>query len=115
MNRIYRVASQVVIFLGEGNEATDLVMDIIRMEAGADINKSPHSAWIKLEDLRSILAFLTRPWFSRIWVLQEIAWSWSATIVCGTKEISWLCFRGVVLSLLSGIGVDHRIPYVLSF
>lgn len=115
MNRIYRAASQVVIFLGEGNEATDLVMDKIRSEADATIDKPPHSAWLQLEDLRSILAFLTRPWFNRIWVLQEIAWSWSATIVCGTKEISWHCFRSVVLSLLSGIGVDHRIPYVLSF
>lgn len=124
MSRIYRAASNVVIYLGEGNEATDRVMEILRDEAGVNniaqedldaITTLSPSADGLMRDLKSILAFLTLPWFGRIWVLQEVAWSWSATVVCGTKKIPWGGFCIAISSLFSGRGVDHQIPYVLSF
>jgi len=34
-------------------------------------------------------SILTRPWFSRCWVIQEIATSKSITVICGKYQIDW--------------------------
>ena len=40
--------------------------------------------------LRSLFG---RSWFSRIWVLQEVAMAWSAAVNCGHKSLGWDVFR----------------------
>lgn len=35
---------------------------------------------------------LDRPWFTRSWVLQEVAGSRSAVVICGSRTVSWDCF-----------------------
>jgi hypothetical protein len=42
-----------------------------------------HDAWIKLSSL------LGRAWFSRVWVLQEVAMSKEALVICGDKSFAW--------------------------
>lgn len=34
-------------------------------------------------------AFINRPWFSRAWVVQELALCRAATVVCGDRIIPW--------------------------
>lgn len=41
-----------------------------------------------LKMIRALKYFITRPWWGRIWVLQEIALPENAQFVCGTKTIS---------------------------
>ncbi|CAG9981192.1 unnamed protein product [Clonostachys byssicola] len=41
-----------------------------------------------LERIRALKDFITRPWWGRIWVLQEIALPKNARFVCGTKTLS---------------------------
>uniref|UniRef100_A0A0B7KM10 Heterokaryon incompatibility domain-containing protein n=1 Tax=Bionectria ochroleuca TaxID=29856 RepID=A0A0B7KM10_BIOOC len=41
-----------------------------------------------LKMIRALKHFITRPWWGRIWVLQEIALPENALFVCGTKMIS---------------------------
>ena len=60
--------------------------------------------WIRISDLDSprlnpsdievhaLKEIFSRPWFRRIWIVQEIGVSKSATVVCGTDEISWTAF-----------------------
>ncbi|KAH7094694.1 heterokaryon incompatibility protein-domain-containing protein [Paraphoma chrysanthemicola] len=43
---------------------------------------------IDQEFIRSLIAWEKRPWFTRVWVLQEFAVSAAARIRCGTKTIS---------------------------
>ncbi|CAH0057524.1 unnamed protein product [Clonostachys solani] len=38
--------------------------------------------------MRALKDFITRPWWGRVWVLQEIALPENARFVCGTKTIS---------------------------
>ena len=46
--------------------------------------------------LPAIKELLTRPWFSRTWVLQEVYMSKSATVWCGEDHVSWERFRKVI-------------------
>ncbi|KAI0422749.1 HET-domain-containing protein [Xylaria grammica] len=58
--------------------------------------------------IREMKNLLRRPWFGRVWVLQEIALSKEAVFVCGTTEIdrrilaaamnAFECFRWVVIA-----------------
>ncbi|VUC25546.1 unnamed protein product [Clonostachys rosea] len=48
--------------------------------------------------IAALKSLLTRPWWGRIWVMQEIALSKSAVFVCGTKRISRDGLRAMVNS-----------------
>ncbi|KAK7998917.1 heterokaryon incompatibility protein-domain-containing protein [Apiospora marii] len=71
----------------------------------SDYKKHPLEIWTKeWTDLRIALAtlprysdhrllaglwdLLLRPWFQRVWVLQEVAYARVATVVCGTQSVS---------------------------
>ena len=103
MSLIYQKAERVVIWLGQGTEETDLVMDSMKQLHNIFVEKEGDWRqlawfWIKAcpagcyEGMRLILS---RPWFRRIWILQEIANARVATVLCGKKSISASTFPQV--------------------
>lgn len=46
---------------------------------------------------------LQRPWFDRVWCVQEVLMNPKATLICGSNEISWHTFRK---GLASAVQVD---------
>ena len=112
MSCIYKEAEQVVIWLGQGTEEADLIMDFIKqlhennVTIEGDWRRSAqlwmhHQAVIqpKLGDIKRLREgmefILGRPWFWRIWILQEIANARVATILCGKKSVSARTFAQV--------------------
>ncbi|MCJ1397521.1 hypothetical protein MMC11_000715 [Xylographa trunciseda] len=52
----------------------------------------------------ALRVFFSLPWFTRMWVVQEVACATKATIVCGEHEISWHDFmKGTDFGLRSGL------------
>ncbi|KAI0427272.1 heterokaryon incompatibility protein-domain-containing protein [Xylaria sp. FL1042] len=105
MATIYAKASQVVVYLGEGDEESNAAIDIIANILDPPDYKHTHfSRHYKLTGVNFLttspdncMALLfRRPWFSRIWVLQEIANTRSATVYCGERELPWESFRDFV-------------------
>lgn len=89
MKAIFQLATQVVIWLGKESDDSDLAMDLI-----ADIHKTGVDKFMTgLESARSweaLANFYRRPWFSRVWVLQETAVSHlSPEVRAGNKRLSW--------------------------
>lgn len=89
MRTIYELASRVVIWLGKASDDSDLAMDLI-----ADIHRvGPQDYKANLEDAKSWEALgmlYRRPWWSRVWVLQETAVGPQDPIVgVGDKSLSW--------------------------
>jgi hypothetical protein len=41
------------------------------------------------DEVETIATILQHPWFTRIWVLQEVVLSKAAYLVCGDLVISW--------------------------
>lgn len=66
--------------------------------------------WVvpKGADLRSVQAYLKRPWFSRAWTFQEICLAADASIMCGNHEMSWVTFANAC-STAETIGLEHII------
>lgn len=103
MTKIYGTAQEVVIWLGEEGEdsspALELLTNIVagsKMDYGdqgamglkhnlvkAGMVAEDHPAW------KSLTAFLCRPWFTRVWVVQEAVMAQKVIITCGNRRIDW--------------------------
>lgn len=108
MRYIYPGAKRTLVYIGPSGDGSDLVMDcaasLVERLSQVDANVSgrvsineaeeeSHSVWL------AISLLLLRPWFKRLWTLQEAALSKHLTIGCGTKWIKWetLCSLFVVI------------------
>lgn len=77
MSTIYSKASRVLIYLGEANANSNDVFDGIMGDSAIG------------SDIEVIRRFCSRRWFSRVWVIQEVAMARSALVLLGDKVLSW--------------------------
>ena len=100
MATIYSKAAKVIIWLGEEKENSKNAFQLIRT-ISAFTQEHPNIV-LKEANLESYglppwrdniwLAFgaiLHRPWFTRVWVIQEVVMSSNAMVACGSEWISW--------------------------
>jgi hypothetical protein len=90
MRDIYQKSSHVIISLGKSTKKTDQVMDAIyplyayqKSEKSQKVYSPAGSALPLLGD------FLRHPYFSRIWVIQEVASADKVTIICGNRAVQY--------------------------
>src|SRR5947207_10371237 len=62
---------------------------------------------------RALLELMQRPWFSRRWVVQEIALGRKAVIYCGRDKISWNKFAVAVELFVEVETATHRLSEVM--
>lgn len=91
MPKIYSNAHHVVIYVGEESDQSDEVMDLLNR-----FGVVPHPIFYKPRYppeaktyAENIESFLSRSWFSRVWILQEVGMAQRALLVCGSKSIPW--------------------------
>ncbi|KAF2120291.1 heterokaryon incompatibility protein-domain-containing protein [Lophiotrema nucula] len=111
MTDIYRTAERVLIWLGQSTPETDTVFDHM-LQLARDATKYACKHWVasdkrwmeiwssvqppsghahgdlRAEERKGFEIILRRPWFKRVWIIQEVANARSAQIVCGTKSVS---------------------------
>jgi hypothetical protein len=84
MSQIYTTAKETVIWLGQEADGSDSVIN-------AMINGD-----VQEEDLITFIhrmwKLTSRPWWTRLWVIQEVAFSRAANIWCGSSRISFGLF-----------------------
>jgi hypothetical protein len=88
MSEIYTVAQRVIIWLGVGTEETNRVMDDIA--AGLDLWDDEVGITIRsrVDDPRlKLIASL--PYWSRLWIIQEITLARIIEVVWGSRQIPW--------------------------
>lgn len=92
MPEIYSSAFKTIIYLGESAEDSDLTMCFLPFGQYHNMNDSTRIA---------IMRLFRRPWFERTWVIQEVAMSKSAEVLCGTMSALWSSFAACakILSL----------------
>ncbi|KAF7958399.1 hypothetical protein EAE96_001948 [Botrytis aclada] len=98
MPRIYGQATLVIVYLGEAADDSDLALESIRVAAD-DENEKPRNPLASKRNQESILGLLERPWFQRMWVLQEVGLARSILIVCGSVEMNGYTFCSGVSKL----------------
>lgn len=84
MPDIYSCASKVLIYLGEEANGSDELMEAMRT-----LSPCRKRAPILPE---SIAAFLSRSWFHRVWMFQEVTLGRSAEVICGSYTVPWQQF-----------------------
>ncbi|ORY18591.1 heterokaryon incompatibility protein-domain-containing protein [Clohesyomyces aquaticus] len=89
MHSIFGLAKNVCVWLGEEDESSTLAMSLLQDIAHVtDIDDILRGS--NYQDSWDALANLTsRLWFSRIWVVQEVAVAQRATIHCGSLSVDW--------------------------
>lgn len=112
MGRIYQLASRVIVWLGPAADQSDLAMGLMNgmgQQVEVDFNhyalgpsKNASDGHVGdrtsplpygKEQLCTLCRLMSRPWFERLWVRQEIYLSKSAVVQCGLSRMSWPVFR----------------------
>ncbi|KAL7944142.1 heterokaryon incompatibility domain-containing protein [Trichoderma barbatum] len=108
MAEIYSKANRVIVWLGETADESDRALKNIRMAANED-----HTKFLSQDtDRQATLALLGRPWFRRIWVLQEVAAAQHIVMLCGSARIDGYAFCLGLPSLLSYEDIPSHIRSV---
>ncbi|KAL8347259.1 hypothetical protein RB601_003225 [Gaeumannomyces tritici] len=112
MAKIYANASRVIVWLGEAVDAGDQALEAIRMAAREHMDPTiyqpghqathAHQPANSAINRQAVLKLLQRPWFQRIWVLQEVAAARNIVVKCGSVEIDGHAFCS---------GMDALKPY----
>lgn len=89
MAAIYEKAVQVYIYLGERDDASDLIFDFLakKKKKTTVSNDDKYSLVSSRDGVRDF--FHKRRWFGRVWVIQEVAMARSAVVFCGQKSLHW--------------------------
>jgi hypothetical protein len=103
MGDIYRQAAFVTVWLGEASGDSNLAMDFIG-ELNRDLTSLRRNSvsMASFENLErygirpmsdpawtALTTLLSRPWFRRIWIVQEAVLGRQVTVSCGTKSVPW--------------------------
>ncbi|KAM0081517.1 hypothetical protein ACKRZS_006303 [Fusarium odoratissimum] len=113
MSRIYSQAASVVVYLGESGDNSDLAIAFI-MECDDPSQGTTSLSFPKSDILMgAIRNFFLRPWFTRVWVIQEVFLSTDKIIYCGEKELSWSAMENFKHYLVN-TRLRFRLPYVVS-
>lgn len=89
MGSIYRRAKVVEAWIGEEDNDSDGVFDAISTESFDFANHS---------NVAKLMRFLERPYWRRVWVIQELALARQTLVHCGRRDISWETLASVVQS-----------------
>ncbi|KIX92053.1 uncharacterized protein Z520_12207 [Fonsecaea multimorphosa CBS 102226] len=107
MADIFKAARGVIVWLGEEDEFTQdacTVMERIAAVPREKFSAVPYTGFydedgscyrelgiepLSYQNWLGLIAFMNRPWFSRCWVVQELALARKATVVCGSRLLQW--------------------------
>ncbi|KAK0669246.1 ankyrin repeat-containing domain protein [Cercophora samala] len=133
MRLVYANAQNVHIWLGPSTDDIDLLMGLMtqldrRATKRKNCRRNSPDAWVKQWSVfmkkegtaetstktcrrKALGDLLTRPWFRRVWVIQEVFSARSAVISCGSNTIPTRVF--VLMPKLMGLEVDAHTQAVL--
>ncbi|EAT91099.2 hypothetical protein SNOG_01450 [Parastagonospora nodorum SN15] len=110
MRDIYASATQVTIWLGEADEDSNVVFDALPIVTGSIPWPDQGIQCVKIRQHCGRFFFSLsdhRSWFSRVWILQELAMSKTdPDVVCGYKRAPWSKFVAAWQSIARKALVD---------
>jgi hypothetical protein len=107
MDEVYKDAEEVLVWLGEESEDSDLAMNFMeswpvgkgqKSGDGGDASDTNEDLKLTFESAfdaaaeTALLALLQRPFWTRLWVLQEIVLAQKVLIVCGHRRVPFESF-----------------------
>jgi len=115
MDFVFSSAERVVVYLGEETEGTRLLFEELEE---ADRTFESSGKWDRRKLPASIIQeldiLLARPYFSRIWVIQEVFMARSTLVMCGSCSVPLRALMDCIYGYLETRVTAQRIPAVLS-
>ncbi|PQE09703.1 ankyrin and het domain protein [Rutstroemia sp. NJR-2017a BBW] len=140
MGDIYRSADRVVVWLGPEADGSSAALDALGFLGflgsqitvdwstyevkAADVADSKKPVPLVARELTAIYNFVSRPWFERLWIRQEIFLANAKAIICaGHHQVSWRSFRRGLLSVANKshrhfpehVGLENRLVHLYDF
>jgi Heterokaryon incompatibility protein (HET) len=126
MALIYKYAAQVIVWLGEASRTSESAFWLLHKLADTEENfagtRGPFGMYGRPEirkllgtdisnlaryrsgPLKALQHHLLRPWFARLWVVQEVTSGSDVLLMCGEHQIRWLKFyNALTFASLCGI------------
>ncbi|KAK8004082.1 NADH-cytochrome b5 reductase 1 [Apiospora arundinis] len=111
MPRIYSGARKVQVYIGELTPPSQIFLQSLLDESNGCVVHHHDSGIYKFQP--ELIEFVSRRYFRRAWILQEVALARQATVICGSMTIPWPQITKLVLSKDYGFTAD--IPPCFSF
>lgn len=97
MGSVYSIASHTIIYLGDSCRETDAVFaELSSLWPGDRVPLSVESIYSKYSDAAiEVLCntiqrhIVENPWFTRVWIFQELLLSRDPWVQCGSKRLRW--------------------------
>ena len=94
---IFGQARSVCVWLGETHPTSDMAFSFIRQAAsGLDLLPDGTTGALASPYFAAFVELMRCEWFSRLWMVSEIAFAQSATLHCGSNQIDWADLEMVV-------------------
>jgi Heterokaryon incompatibility protein (HET) len=94
MGSIYRRAKEVMAWIGEEDPDSCAAIDVLTSD-----DKSKSLCLQPRDKIDSIINLVERPYWKRVWVIQEIAFARQTTIHCGRRSFFWVQFVSAIKHL----------------
>jgi Heterokaryon incompatibility protein (HET) len=93
---IYNQATNVRVWLGEEKENSEVALKFIRRVLNLGQLDQLVQDELTPNEWAAFLDLMKRPWFSRRWIVQEIALAREAYLHCGDESVTWREFAEAV-------------------
>ncbi|CAG8977308.1 hypothetical protein HYALB_00012713 [Hymenoscyphus albidus] len=98
MSLIFSQAVRVVVWLGSSTEESDDTLSFIaRVNVGLEFDDYPNQQFS--DHWENFIGLCKRPYWTRLWIIQEVALAIRIVLCCGSLEVDWGHF----------ISVDHMV------
>ncbi|KAK2016752.1 HET domain-containing protein [Colletotrichum eremochloae] len=96
MGKIFRKADQVRIWLGVESQASETAIRmLVALDGVRSSEQIVHRVVADEDATRALTLLLQRPYWTRMWVFQEIVLAREATIHCGSLTAKWSTLRAL--------------------
>jgi hypothetical protein len=118
MDQIYHLASNVTVYLGESTPGSRLFIKPTNPVLHSPIHESNEPSQEVLA--RGLDELFRRPWFKRVWVLQEVVGAADVTFMCGYDSVSFGTFDKLLFEYMceyervNGRGSSPAYPLALN-
>jgi hypothetical protein len=89
MRQIYSNASLVWVWLGEGDNNSDLAMRYIKRREPLEHSNANFSKLWNSQKASAVLQLCERAYWTRIWIVQEVMLAKEIVVMCGDQEVPW--------------------------
>ena len=108
MTQIYEKSQMVLIWLGVADDTSDRAMEYLpKLVDSLQHNGEPNKLGSKPDDDISVHRLLRRPWFERVWTLQEAAKARKCLLICGNQSFPFK----ILQQLHRGCQADNNRPW----